>query len=281
MAFEDKYIDVMGISTRYWQEGGNGSVVILVHGIGSFCEDWKMNVEVLSKTHRVFVFDLVGFGKSGKGNELNLNPEKLAQFTFDFLSAVGVDRAHFIGFSMGGRIVLNCAFLYPDRVLSVTAAAPAGVAKETTIKFRLASLKGFGELLTRPSDFSSKLLLKDAFYNNSFVTNEIVKERTTLSKLKGNHSAFLKTLRIMIELSGFKKKYWQQTQTFLEQIKAPTLIIWGKNDIFLPHKHAEIIRSKIPGSKIIYYDECGHLPQIEKSQLFNNDVSNFIDSVEL
>ena len=113
---DDRYITVAGIKTRYQQIGTNGPALVLVHGIASSIEDWKDNIVELSRGRRVIAFDLVGCGRSDKPLNQNYSISELAKFTLELMTVLGLDKVDLCGFSMGGRIALECAHMGPTRV---------------------------------------------------------------------------------------------------------------------------------------------------------------------
>jgi pimeloyl-ACP methyl ester carboxylesterase len=146
------YISVGGIKTRYWQAGSQGSPVIPLHGIGCSVLDWQANMTALAERHRVFAIDMLGFGRTDKPSGETYTVPRLARFVLDFLSALAIPRAHVAGFSLGGRIALECALMATDRVASLLLAAPAGIERRgVLIHFRLASIPSVGEMLMRPN----------------------------------------------------------------------------------------------------------------------------------
>lgn len=100
---KDKYIKVGNIDTRYWEAGNKGSTVVLVHGLGGFCENWMYNIEPLAKKHRVYAFDLVGFGRSDK-TPLVKDIFQLVQFINDFMDTLKNLQSHFNRELFRGRI---------------------------------------------------------------------------------------------------------------------------------------------------------------------------------
>src|SRR5690349_17496526 len=191
------------IRTRYWQAGNNGPHVVLIHGLGSSVEDWEGNIEALARHHRVVAIDLVGCGLSAKPLPYDYSLPSLARFILAFMSAQRVASADLIGFSMGARLALQCAHQAPERVRSLIVAAAAAVGRETLFEFRLISIKGVGELLTIPSTFGVRMLLRSAFADPSKVSRGMVAERLQLARAPGAQRAFLTILRGMVRFSGF------------------------------------------------------------------------------
>jgi len=104
-------IDIAGIRTRVTRAGDHGPPLVLIHGIASSIEDWETNIPALARTHRVFALDLVGCGLSDKPPGHDYSLRSLAEFVLAFMSQAGIEAAHLAGFSMGGRLALDCASL--------------------------------------------------------------------------------------------------------------------------------------------------------------------------
>jgi pimeloyl-ACP methyl ester carboxylesterase len=101
--FEDRYVNVGGIKTRYWQAGTVGSPV--THGIGCSVLDWELNIATLASQHRVYALDMLGYGLTEKPSNETYTGPRLTRFVLDFLTAQKIQRAHFAGFSLGGRVI--------------------------------------------------------------------------------------------------------------------------------------------------------------------------------
>jgi pimeloyl-ACP methyl ester carboxylesterase len=273
--FEDRYVDVCTFRTRFWQAGSAGSAIVLLAGIGCSVLEWQSNIVALAARHRVYAFDMLGHGLTDKPQKNCYAIADLARFTLAFLSAQGEASAHFIGNSLGGRIALECARLAPARVKSMVLAAPAGIGRETALTMRLASLPVLGKLLTRPSRMGTRMLWTPAFHDPSFVTDGFIETKYALARAPGAHQAVLRTLRSLVSASGFRIEKVAALQAVMRAIHQPTLIIWGRQDRLVPPDHARILEAKLPQSRTILFDECGHLPQLEQPGQFNAAVSRF------
>lgn len=268
---EDRFIKVGPISTRYWELGAQGSAVVLLHGISCSVLEWQHNIEALATRHRVFAIDLLGFGLTDKPADEPYGIRRLAQFVLDFMSAQQVTRAHLAGNSLGGRLALDCAIAAPERVASLLLVDPAGVdGPETLLEFRLATVPVLGELLTRPTPMGTRMLWSKAFADPApFVTQQLIQDKVTLARLPGAQAAFLKTLRSFVGLRGFRMNAVAELHAELPRVAAPTRVVWGKDDRFVPPAHAEALRRLLPNVEIDIWERCGHAPQIECAQRFN------------
>jgi 4,5:9,10-diseco-3-hydroxy-5,9,17-trioxoandrosta-1(10),2-diene-4-oate hydrolase len=274
--FEDRYVDVSTFRTRYWKAGNAGSAVVLLAGIGCSVLEWRKNIAALATRHRVYAFDMLGHGLTDKPQKNCYSIPELARFTLGFLTSQGEDRAHFVGNSLGGRIALECARLAPTRVKSMVLAAPAGIGCETALTMRFASVPVLGELLTRPSRAGTRMLWTPVFHDQSFVTKGFIETKYALACMPGAHQAVLATLRNFVSISGFRIEHVAPLLAVMRAMRQSTLIIWGRQDKLVPADHARILELKLPRSKTVLFDECGHLPQLEQPRQFNAAVLDFL-----
>lgn len=268
---EDRFVKVGTVSTRYWELGAQGSTVILLHGIGCSVLEWERNVDALATRHHVLALDLMGFGLTDKPAHEPYGIRRLAQFVLDFMSARQVTRAHLAGNSLGGRLALECAMAAPERVASLLLVDPAGVdGPQTLLEFRLATIPVLGEVLTRPTATGTRMLWTKAFADPApFVTPRMVQDKVALARLPGAQAAFLQTLRSFVGLRGFRPEAVSALHAGLPGVTAPTLVLWGKQDRFVPPQHAQALRRLLPNVEVQLWDHCGHAPQIECTQRFN------------
>jgi 4,5:9,10-diseco-3-hydroxy-5,9,17-trioxoandrosta-1(10),2-diene-4-oate hydrolase len=279
---EDRYVDVEGVRTRYWQEGSSGTPVLLLHGIACSVLEWRHNLSALSAAHVVTAVDLPGHGLSGKPGHFAYDIPGLARFVLAFMDRLGLQRVHLAGNSLGGRLALECARLAPKRLWSMTLLDPAGVApRPTLLEFRLASVQGLGELLTRPNPMGTCMLWRKAFAApDRFVTDELVDDKCRLARQPGAHAAFLRTLRSFVGLGGFEPAQVRSLQEAMPGLHTPALVIWGRQDRFVPCAHAEVLRERLPDVRVQIWDHCGHVPMIECAHAFQRELLSFAASVE-
>jgi pimeloyl-ACP methyl ester carboxylesterase len=278
---EDRYVDVNGVRTRYWLEGGSGTPVLLLHGIACSVLEWRHNLAALAGAHRVCALDLPGHGLTGKPSDFAYDIPGLARFVMAFMDRLGLQRVHLAGNSLGGRLALELARMAPNRLWSMTLLDPAGVAQRPTLpEFRLATVRGLGELLTRPNPLGTRMLWRKAFAApDRFVTDELVREKCRLASQPGAHAAFLRTLRSFVGLGGFEPGQVRSLQAALPGLHTPALVIWGRQDRFVPCAHAEVLRERLPDVQVQIWEQCGHAPMIECAQAFHREFLSFAASV--
>ncbi len=273
----DHFIEVGCVKTRYWTAGDTGSAVLLLHGIGCSVREWERNIEVLAARHRVFALDLLGSGLTDKLVDETYSLRRLAQFVLDCMKVTAIAQARLAGNSLGGRLALECAAMAPQQVKSLLLVDPAGMERrETPFEFRLATLPILGEIFTWPNRLGTNMLWRKAFAEPSwFVTEELASTKVSLARQPGAQSTFLKTLRGFLDFGGFRPELVAELQGLLPRIKAPTLVAWGRDDRFVPCAQAEVLRRTLPNVEVQIWDHCGHAPQVECSQRFNDAALGF------
>ncbi len=272
----DQFTEVLGYKTRYWSLGAQGSPIILIHGISCSVLEWEHVVDQLALQHRVFALDLVGHGLTDKPLNLEYSLKDFAMHVLAFMDKMNLSSASLIGNSLGARVALECAAIAPSRITALVLSAPAAVDKTTLFEFRMASVPFLGELLTAPNPPGTGKIWRAAFADPSLATKALIAEKVALAKLPGAGKAFLKALRNMLEFSGFKAEVMKDTHDKARQVKAPTLVIWGKLDRFLPISHMATLMKLIPHAVPVVMDQCGHVPMIEHPKEFNRVSLEFI-----
>lgn len=127
LAHEDKYLDANGVKIRYI-DTGKGPAIVLLHGGTSNLESWTTRgvVDNLAKDFRVIAFDARGHGKSDKPRDPAAYGRQQALDVVRILDALKIDRAHIVGFSLGGSTVAQLLTLHPERFLTAVQVASAG-----------------------------------------------------------------------------------------------------------------------------------------------------------
>jgi pimeloyl-ACP methyl ester carboxylesterase len=274
---KDQYIQVGSIRTRYWALGDGKSTAILIHGLGRYIEDWGDNITALAQGRRVYALDLPGFGRSDKPHAMFSIPY-FTDFVKEFMIIQGIDKAALIGESMGGGIVLYYALQYPHQVEKMVLADSAGLGKEVSIDLRVASVPILGELFSRPSRKGSVYLLRQLFYDQDLITDQMIEENYEMTSLPGAQRCMLSALRSMCNIGGGKGNALRLILDRLKEIEVPTLVIWGAQDLVLPVAYAHLAAKRVPNATLHIFDPCGHIPNIECAQEYNKLVIDFLSN---
>ena len=249
-----------------------------MHGLGSNAKGWLRNIDELSSRYRVLAVDLPGYGRSSKGY-YRYSMSFYAQVLVEFLAGLQVDKAVWIGHSMGGQIAMVAALEHPGAVDRLVLISPAG----------------FEEFTDGEGDWMRKA-----------VSPEFVRDTTVRGiavNLKSNfHEApaeadFMITDRIQVRGARDFERYCyavslnvgamldEPVLDRLGEIRQPALVIFGENDNLIPNRYlhggftADIAESgvaKLPSARLVMVPECGHFVQFEKAAETNKAILEFL-----
>jgi pimeloyl-ACP methyl ester carboxylesterase len=256
----DKTIAVFGQTIHYW-DVGSGPVVVLVHGLGSRKEDWLPVVEPLSKNYRLLIPDQIGFGHSDKPL-LDYSIQTYVDFLNEFLRDLKVEKASFVGESLGGWI---CG-LYAVELSAGAHLVPI----EKLILVDAAGLKQDKPIpdLNPSSLAATRTMMQAIFFDTSWLDDN------TLRKIFADRMARQDTYTVHSILSN-PALGAERLDDKLANIKVPTLVLWGKQDSLLPISSGERYSAGIAGARLVSFDKCGHIPAAEQSEAFLSTVTSF------
>ncbi len=269
-----KFAEIDGVKIHY-QEKGEGTPLVLVHGYTSLAYTWKDVFEPLSKYFRVIAVDLKGFGFSDKpdGDYTKRAQSILVKGLLDHLK---IEKTWLAGNSMGGDVAINVALQYPEVVIGLILIDSAGVKFESKSPSASSSfnIPFFGRAFAALALSSDKLVrggLERSYYDDSKITDEDVRiYHLPLTSVNGQRAAALAV------------QQWDlyPVEKDLGKINYPTLIIWGAEDEVIPLETGRKMNSLIKDSEMIVYENTGHLPQEETPDMVAKDIKSFIERSE-
>ena len=256
-----KEITVFGQKINY-VEAGSGPTVILLHGLGGSTQVWQFNVAALAEKYHVVVPDQIGFGKSDKPL-VNYRIRTYVDFLDQFCKQLKIERATLVGNSMGGWIAAAFTAAFPDRVDKLVLVDAAGYKPPKDLDTRTF----YG--LNPTTREGMKVLLAKVYFNKAFQSDAVIDQAITARLAAGDGY----TINSIIESIARGDDFLDDTA---KTIKRPTLIIWGRQDGLVPLSEAERFNKEIAGSKLVVFDQCGHVPNVEKAGEFNAAVLKFL-----
>jgi pimeloyl-ACP methyl ester carboxylesterase len=268
-------VAVRGRRVRY-RDAGEGTPVVLLHGIGRSLEDWTEQHALLPAGYRVLSVDLAGFGESEPLREPYSLPT-LARFVEDFLDVVGVDQpAHVVGNSLGGAVAMQLSVQAPERVRTLALVNSAGFGREVTFALRILALRPLAKLLLRrPSAAGTRRTEALVFADPALVTDERVERALRFAARPHGTAVMLETLRALGGLRGVHPVWRRELMTEVAAGGVPTLLVWGDRDRVLPPTHLDAARRHLPHARSHLFAGTGHMPQIERAEEFARLVSRF------
>ncbi len=252
----EKATPVFSQNIRYY-EAGQGPVVILLHGLGAIKEVWMPTLAALAPRFHVYAIDQIGFGHSDKPL-LEYKIATFVDFLQGFMQAQNIAKATLVGNSLGGWIALDFAVQRPDMVDKLVLVDSAGIpwTKPVTVDLNASSLAGM------------RAVLESVFYDKKLVTDQAVLQVFT------DHVRNNDAYTIQRTIAGFATPQFDDTK--LSSLHMPTLVAWGRQDELLPLAMGEKLHDGIVGSKLVVFEQCGHVPQIEKPAEFNRALLEFL-----
>jgi 4,5:9,10-diseco-3-hydroxy-5,9,17-trioxoandrosta-1(10),2-diene-4-oate hydrolase len=268
------FISVNGWDTRYAHAGERGPALILLHGLGATLESWWCSIDPLGANFRVYAPDILYFGKSAKPDHTPTQAD-FVEFTNGFMHALGLEHAVLVGNSMGGMIAAKTAILYPDRVDALILVNSAGFGPEVAWWLRLRSMVDLRPRGT-PAPWMVRLGLRAIFQDPNRVPDEVLNVLVEASANPEHQVATRRVLGVGVNWRGLKPGVLAEIRDTADQIRVPTLIIWGKQDRVVPVKQAKVAHEKIPQARLHVFEDCGHAPQLEYPDDFNTLVRDFV-----
>ncbi len=280
----EEFVDLNGTQVSYRHFLGQGTPVLLVHGVGSSIDTWSEVYSRLTQTGRsVVAVDLFGHGKSGSGNgdySLGANATMLR----DVLNFLDIDQVHLVGHSLGGGVSMQMFYQYPDRITSLTLIASGGLGIEVGMSLRAATLPGSElviRVISRPevtSTLKSVVGVLEVFGVRRHGFDDRLIQ--TLQDLQDEEklSGFVNTLRSVIGIRGQRVSALNRLALVNPE---RTLIIWGDRDPMLPPAHGYALHELLPGSRIVIVPNGGHDPHGDSPELVFNELVDHIERAEV
>jgi 3-oxoadipate enol-lactonase len=266
-----------GVVTFY-EDAGDGPVVVLIHGYGADLRLWDAQVEPLREAgFRVIRFDVRGHGRSMIAPD-GYTFENYAADLRDLLDRLNIERpateslevgaVHLAGLSMGGGIALQFALDYPDRVLSLTLVDPAlpgftyGDETTTHIQRFMDAVRSHG-----PRDAVDQLWLEHPFFDGV---------RRAPAQFAAVRDILLDFQAPDMRDGARPAEYRPDIAGRLGEISAPTLVIAGENDVADFRLIADVLAENIRAARLTIIPDCWHLPPVEKPEEFNRILVSFL-----
>lgn len=254
------------IFTTYVRQGNGDTPILLIHGFDSSLLEFRRLTPLLAKSRATWGVDLLGFGFSDRNPTIPLNPETIKIHLYYFWKTLIKQPVVLLGASMGGAAALDFTLAYPKAVQKLILIDSAGLAKQPAI----------GKFMFPPLDY-----LATEFLRNSRIRHNISRAAYYDKSLANVDAQICAALHLQCEnwnqaLIAFTKSggYGSFTEE-IAKIRQPTLILWGKQDKILGTKDASKFDRTIPNSKLVWIDDCGHVPHLEKPQTVATEILQF------
>jgi pimeloyl-ACP methyl ester carboxylesterase len=279
--FELKETVLHGHRVAY-RSAGSGPAIVLVHGITSTSATWERVMPYLATRFTVIAPDLLGHGQSAKPRG-DYSLGAYASGVRDLMVSLGHDRATFVGHSLGGGVVMQLAYQFPERCERLVLVDSGGLGREVNFLLRSATLP-LSEVVL-PLLASTRVL--DAGRTVSRLFGRLgVRAGTDVAELAKGHAsladgearaAFVHTLRTIVDPAG--QRVNASDRLYLAK-NVPFMLVWGERDPIIPVAHGRYAHELVPSSRLEIFEDAGHFPHVDDPQRFLDVLLDFIDSTE-
>ena len=262
---------------------GEGPDVLLIHGLGAAKTSFfDTAAAVRHAGFRVHVVDLPGFGASSAPLTAPYDAPWFADTILRLMDARGIDRAHLVGNSMGGKISLEVGLRAPERVRSLGLLAPAVAFVRRSLHPLVRALRPEVGLLPhgfRRSMVAGQLkgMLGDPDAMDPSVADVAVDEFQRTYSSPGARLAFLRSARnLYLDAPYGPRGFYPR----LAQLQPPALFVWGTEDPLIPAAFARHVARWLPSAEQVVLQGCGHIPQIEQPEHCAGLIMRFLASAD-
>ena len=272
-----KFATVQDARTRYI-EAGSGPALLLVHGSGMSTDSWLPIVPGLAKSFSVYAPDLLDNGLTERGRYAGGPPQPhMMDHLLAFADQLGLQRFSVVGSSLGCVLAILMYLQHPKRIDKLVLVGPGSLLAppaQNDDAFKAAYANG-KSAIENPSFESCKARMARVVFDIGKVPESLLVMQMLVNALPGAMESFERRMNGMNSPEA-RNKFAIHDK--LAQIAAPTLTICGKQDPRDKDNQAAADAKKIPGSRVISYDRCGHWPHLEHPATFVNDVAAFVAS---
>jgi 2-hydroxy-6-oxonona-2,4-dienedioate hydrolase len=261
-----KQVEIYGQKIHYLEAGSSGPTVILLHGLGDDATTWAQTIPAIASKYHVYAPDQIGFGQSDKPI-MNYRVATLVEFLDQFYQKLGIEKATLVGNSFGGWAAAAFAIAHPQKVDKLALVSAAGYSGKGYSSGE--RLKELYSTFNPSTTADMRRLFELVFYDKAILSDaSVVQYFTKKLKIGDGYTinAFMDSILRGEDFIDDKVK----------TIKAPTLVIWGREDKLNPLAMAEAFARDISGAQKVIIELCGHVPQVEKAPAFNGALLKFL-----
>ncbi len=286
---ESGYVRVGRLSVHHTFGGKGEPPVLFVHGLGSSGYiEWRFNLPVIARKHRVLAPDLPGFGRTDKPRGGRYGIAALARSLVRNVDGQGLRSVAVVGTSMGGRVALELTLRAPTRVSRLVLVNALGLGRpQVQLLYPLMFLPRVGEAAMQVAKTAVRrvppAVIRRFAARYARVSGDL--ERTM-------DDAYLDDLREMYAAEGYTDAYLSAVRSMapasifgghdlsssLGRISVPVQLIWGSNDPLFPVAHATRAHQLLPSSRLAVIEGAGHTPQAERPDEFNRILTRFLSA---
>lgn len=271
MSFKSVETRIGDISTI---QAGEGDPLLCIHGLGATKASFLPTMSALAEHHHVIAIDLPGFGDSVKPLGAAYDAQFFAQSVLSLMDAMGLERAHLVGNSMGGRVALEVSMTAPERVGGVVLLAPAlAWLRKRPWAFPLKLVRPeLGILQPAPRPVVEALVRRLVPGARDGWTAAGVDEfLRAYHKPRGRAAFYAAARNIYLDAPLGDDGFWNR----LAAMEPDSLFVWGRQDTLVPLGFRRHVEDRLPAASHLELD-CGHVPQLEEPANVHGEMRRFL-----
>lgn len=277
---EGAYAEVGGGLRLHYHEAGteHDETVVLLHGGGpgaSAASNFARNIPVFAKSFRTIAVDQPGFGRSAKPTEHPQYFTHSATAVVGLLDALGIEKAHLVGNSLGGGAAVRLALDHPRRAGRLVLMGPGGVSVNVFSPDPTEGIKNLARFAASPGPSKDKLaaFLRVMVHDQSLITDELIEERFAAASTPESLAAMAAMGASFARPDSYEQgMLWREVHRLRQRV----LLIWGREDRVNPLDGALLALKNIPRAQLHVFGNCGHWAQVERFEEFNRLAIDFL-----
>ncbi len=235
---------------------GSGAPVVFLHGLVGLNEHWEEAVGRAQHQVRCIMLELPLLDLPRSVCSITGVTDLTSRFLREYLDQPAV----LVGNSFGGHVALRVALEHPELVAGLVLAGSSGLIEKSIVK----------EIQIRPSREWLSEKIGELFYDRGHMREaDLERAHKELSQRS--------KARAMVRLSRTARRNHLGRQ--IASIEAPTLLMWGRQDVVTPPEAAEQFHAMLPNARLVWFDQCGHVPMVEKADEFAAELLQFVGEV--
>lgn len=242
--------------------------IVLLHGFDSSVMEFRRLFPLLAQHHPTWTLDLLGFGFTQRCPDLTFSPAEIKQHLYSTWQTLIGQPMILVGASMGGAAALDFCLTYPEAVAKLILLDSAGIAAAPDMSKMMVPPLGW-----MAAEFLRNRWVRQGISRAAYCDKSLASADALACSMLHVTCAGWRRAMIAFTRSG---GYTFFSETLVQDIACPTLIIWGRQDEILGTADAEVFERAIASSKLVWCDRCGHVPHLEQPQQTADHILNFV-----
>jgi pimeloyl-ACP methyl ester carboxylesterase len=231
---------------------------------------WRDTIAILGKEFRTYAIDFYGFGESGAKGADSYRVDNYVELVYQFMDKLGIVKAPIIGHSMGGSVALSTAIRYPEKVVKVCVIGSPIAGQSLNLLLKMSGYPVIARLF-----WISPFLLKVFLRGYSYL---MARDGRKMSQMIAADVSQI-TVQSFFQSIGTLRD--TDLRPYLDQVKVPTLGIYGKHDIIVDPNQHKVLKTGVPHAQIAWYADAGHFPMLDTAERFNEELRTFLHGKEV